>query len=75
MEFALTVNGLALRVRAPAPALVAPVREALNASFTASMRLFSSGRLNTPVRSGRCRPCCEQGMISLARPVSGAYSS
>ncbi|MBT9266846.1 GNAT family N-acetyltransferase [Pseudomonas sp. MG-9] len=33
MEFALTVNGLALRVRSPDPALVMPVREALNASY------------------------------------------
>ncbi|WP_025110517.1 GNAT family N-acetyltransferase [Pseudomonas sp. H1h] len=33
MEFALTVHGLALRVRSPDPALVTPVREALNASY------------------------------------------
>jgi len=33
MEFALTVHGLALRVQSPDPALVAPVREALNASY------------------------------------------
>ena len=33
MEFALTVNGLALSVRSPDPALVTPVREALNASY------------------------------------------
>ncbi|WP_143519874.1 GNAT family N-acetyltransferase [Pseudomonas moraviensis] len=33
MEFALMVNGLALHVQSPAPALVTPVREALNASY------------------------------------------